>query len=104
MLSLTLPFIGNSAGWIFTEMGRQPWSVFGLMKTSASVSPGVTPSSMLISVISLTALYSVLLVIETGLMLKYAKAGPPSENEVLPPPPGDPDSDSDSERSLAFAY
>ncbi|MEO3822883.1 cytochrome ubiquinol oxidase subunit I [Actinomadura sp. B10D3] len=104
MLSLALPFIGNSAGWIFTEMGRQPWSVFGLMKTSASVSPGVTPSSMLISVISLTALYSVLLVIETGLMLKYAKAGPPSETEVLPPPPDDPDSDSDSERSLAFAY
>jgi cytochrome bd ubiquinol oxidase subunit I len=98
MLSLTLPFVGNSAGWIFTEMGRQPWSVFGVMKTSASVSPGVTPSSMLISVVSLTALYGVLLVIETGLMLKCAKAGPPSEDEVAPP------SDDDAEPSLAFAY
>ncbi|MGI5418375.1 cytochrome ubiquinol oxidase subunit I [Actinomadura luteofluorescens] len=106
VLSLTLPFIGNSAGWIFTEMGRQPWSVFGVLKTSASVSPGVSASSMLISVASLTALYGVLLVIETGLMLKYAKAGPPSEDEVLPPPSDGPgsDSDSDSERSLAFAY
>ncbi|MGW3767720.1 cytochrome ubiquinol oxidase subunit I [Actinomadura verrucosospora] len=104
VLSLTLPFIGNSAGWIFTEMGRQPWSVFGVLKTSSSVSPGVSASSMLISVASLTALYGVLLVIETGLMLRYAKAGPPSEDEVLPPPSDDPDSDSDSERSLAFAY
>jgi cytochrome d ubiquinol oxidase subunit I len=43
------------------------------------------------------------MVIEAGLMLKYAKAGPPSEDEVLPPPPSDSDSDSD-ERSLAFAY
>ncbi|TDD70611.1 cytochrome ubiquinol oxidase subunit I [Actinomadura darangshiensis] len=100
MLSLTLPFIGNSAGWIFTEMGRQPWSVFGVMKTSASVSPGVTASSMLISVVSLTALYAFLLVIEAGLMLKYAKAGPPTEDEVAPPS----SDDSDSERSLAFAY
>ncbi|RFS86997.1 cytochrome ubiquinol oxidase subunit I [Actinomadura spongiicola] len=104
MASLTLPFIGNSAGWIFTEMGRQPWSVYGVMKTSASVSPSVTATSMLISVISLTALYAVLAVIEAGLMLKYAKAGPPSEDEVLPPPPDDDDPDRDSERSLAFAY
>jgi cytochrome d ubiquinol oxidase subunit I len=105
VLSLTLPFIGNSAGWIFTETGRQPWSVFGVLKTSASVSPGVSPTSMLISVVSLTALYGVLLVIEVGLMLKYAKAGPPTEDEVLPPPPsGDDSDDADAERSLAFAY
>jgi cytochrome d ubiquinol oxidase subunit I len=60
---------------------------------------------MLISVVSLTALYGVLLVIEVGLMLKYAKAGPPTEDEVLPPPPsGDDSDDADAERSLAFAY
>ncbi|TYB49443.1 cytochrome ubiquinol oxidase subunit I [Actinomadura chibensis] len=103
MVSLTLPFIGNSAGWIFTEMGRQPWSVFGVLKTSASVSPGVSASSMLISVVSLTVLYAVLAVIEAGLLIKYAKAGPPSEEEVLPPDDGDDDND-DAERSLAFAY
>ena len=103
VLSLSLPFIGNSAGWIFTEMGRQPWTVFGVLKTDASVSPGVSPTSMLISVTSLTVLYGFLMVIEAGLMLKYAKAGPPSEDEVLPPPSDDSD-DPDSERSLAFAY
>ncbi len=102
VVSLTLPFIANSAGWIFTEMGRQPWSVYGVLKTSASVSPGVSAGSMLVSVAALTALYGVLMIIEAGLMLKYAKAGPPSEDEVLPPEPTDDDSDSD--RSLAFAY
>ncbi|GAA4606899.1 cytochrome ubiquinol oxidase subunit I [Actinoallomurus liliacearum] len=101
VLSLALPFIGNSAGWIFTEMGRQPWSVYGVMKTSASVSPGVSATSMLISVLALTALYAVLIVIETGLMVRYVKAGPPSEEDVAPPPPGD---DASAEQSLTFAY
>ena len=36
-----LPVAGNSFGWIFTEMGRQPWVVFGLMTTEHGVSPGV---------------------------------------------------------------
>ncbi|MEV5746762.1 cytochrome ubiquinol oxidase subunit I [Actinoallomurus sp. NPDC052308] len=101
VLSLALPFVGNSAGWIFTEMGRQPWSVYGVMKTSASVSPGVSATSMLISVLALTALYAVLIVIETGLMVRYVKAGPPSEEDVAPPPPGD---DASAEQSLTFAY
>ncbi|MEV5710969.1 cytochrome ubiquinol oxidase subunit I [Actinoallomurus sp. NPDC052274] len=101
VLSLALPFVGNSSGWIFTEMGRQPWSVYGVMKTSASVSPGVSATSMLISVLALTALYAVLIVIETGLMVRYVKAGPPSEEDVAPPPPGD---DASAEQSLTFAY
>ncbi|MGI5230361.1 cytochrome ubiquinol oxidase subunit I [Actinoallomurus sp. CA-142502] len=97
VVSLTLPFIGNSAGWIFTEMGRQPWSVYGVLKTSASVSPGVGATSMLVSLLSLTALYGVLLVIETRLLIRYAKAGPPSEEETL-------GGDDRAEPSLTFAY
>jgi cytochrome bd ubiquinol oxidase subunit I len=95
--SLALPFVGNSAGWIFTEMGRQPWSVYGVLKSSASVSPGVGATSMLISVIALTTLYGVLMVIEAGLMLRYVKAGPPPESEVLAAPDED-------DAELAFAY
>ena len=37
-----LPLAANSFGWIFTEMGRQPWAVFGLMTTETAVSPGVS--------------------------------------------------------------
>jgi cytochrome bd ubiquinol oxidase subunit I len=97
VLPLALPFIGDSAGWIFTEMGRQPWSVYGVLKTSASVSPGVGATSMLVSLLSLTALYGVLLVIETRLLIRYAKAGPPTEDEVL-------GGEDRAEPSLTFAY
>jgi cytochrome d ubiquinol oxidase subunit I len=95
--ALALPFIGNSAGWIFTEMGRQPWSVYGVLKTSASVSPGVGATSMFVSLLSLTVLYGVLLVIETRLLARYAKAGPPTEEEVL-------GGDDHAEPSLTLAY
>ncbi|HZE32579.1 MAG TPA: cytochrome ubiquinol oxidase subunit I, partial [Actinoallomurus sp.] len=101
VLALALPFIANSAGWIFTEMGRQPWSVYGVLKTASSVSPNVGATSMLISVIALTTLYGVLMVIEAGLMVRYVKAGPPSEAEVLSPPEED---GADTEQSLTFAY
>jgi cytochrome d ubiquinol oxidase subunit I len=101
VLSLALPFVANSAGWIFTEMGRQPWSVYGVMKTASSVSPNVGATSMLISVIALTTLYGVLMVIEAGVMVRYVKAGPPSEEDVLAPPGGD---GADAEPSLTFAY
>jgi cytochrome d ubiquinol oxidase subunit I len=101
VLSLALPFVANSAGWIFTEMGRQPWSVYGVMKTASSVSPNVGATSMLISVIALTTLYGVLMVIEAGVMVRYVKAGPPPADEVLAPPGGD---GADAEPSLTFAY
>src|SRR5690606_13147433 len=90
----------NSFGWIFTEMGRQPWVVFGLMTTERGVSPGVSVTEALISVVVLTALYGVLAVIEIGLLAKFTKKGP--EPFVEPPDPGSPDHDTDA--PLAFAY
>jgi cytochrome bd ubiquinol oxidase subunit I len=94
-----LPLLANSFAWIFTEMGRQPWSVFGLMTTSSAVSPGVSVGEALTSVITLTLLYAVLAVIEVGLMLTYIKRG--AEEFVEPPDPtlGEP-----SDEPLAFAY
>ncbi|WP_432560691.1 cytochrome ubiquinol oxidase subunit I [Granulicoccus sp. GXG6511] len=76
MIALPLaPLFGNSFGWIFTEMGRQPWVVFGLMPTQAGVSPGVTPGQMLFSLIGYTVIYAVLAVIEVKLMLYYIRKG-----------------------------
>jgi cytochrome d ubiquinol oxidase subunit I len=72
-----LPLLGNSFGWIFTEMGRQPWIVFGLMPTSAGVSPGVSGGTVLTSLIVFTVLYGALAVIEVGLLLRAIKIGPP---------------------------
>ncbi len=95
--SMGLPLLANAFGWIFTEMGRQPWSVYGVLRTDASVSPGVPAGQMLTSLIVLTLLYAALAVIEIRLLAKYAKAGPPE----LPTDDENPD---DAERPLAFAY
>jgi cytochrome bd ubiquinol oxidase subunit I len=69
-----LPLLANSTGWIMTEMGRQPWIVYGQMKTAAGVSAN-SSGEVLASLIVFTALYGALAVIEAGLMLKYIKAG-----------------------------
>src|SRR5439155_9425467 len=66
-----LPVAANSFGWILTEMGRQPWSVFGLMTTANAVSPGVSAGDRLTLVRTVTVLYGVLSVVELGLMLHF---------------------------------
>lgn len=71
-----LPLLAISVGWMFTEMGRQPWIVFGLMKTADGVSPGVSASDVLISLIVFTLLYGALAVVEFKLLMKTVKAGP----------------------------
>ncbi len=94
-----LPLAANSFGWIFTEMGRQPWVVFGLMTTENAVSPSVGGAEMLTSLVTLTLLYGVLAVVEVGLLLTYIRRGAeplPREPEGTPP--------DDESRPLAFAY
>ena len=76
-----LPVLGTSIGWMFTEMGRQPWIVFRLMKTSDAVSPGINGVDVLISLIAFTAIYAVLAVIEFKLLIAAAKAGPQEEQK-----------------------
>jgi cytochrome bd ubiquinol oxidase subunit I len=90
-----LPLLGNSFGWIMTEMGRQPWIVYGQMKTAAGVSSN-SAGEVLASLIVFTLLYGALAVIEFGLMLKYIQAG--LTNEPLPtygghPKPSDGEAD-----------
>jgi cytochrome bd ubiquinol oxidase subunit I len=69
-----LPLVGNTFGWIMTEMGRQPWLVYGQMATAAGVSAN-SAGEVLTSLIVFTLLYGGLAVIEAGLMFKYIKAG-----------------------------
>lgn len=94
-----LPLLGMSAGWIFTEMGRQPWIVFGLMKTADGVSPGVSTFEVVTSLVVFALLYGVLAVIEFGLLLRTIKQGPP---EILPDDPYERADEQD--RPLTFAY
>jgi len=73
---LVLPYLANASGWILTEMGRQPWIVYGLLKVQDAVSPNLTTLDLLISLIGYTAVYGSLAVAMVKLMKKYAIAGP----------------------------
>jgi cytochrome bd ubiquinol oxidase subunit I len=95
-----LPVAANSFGWIFTEMGRQPWLVFGVLTTEHGVSPGVSAGEVLTSLIAFTLVYGALAVVEVGLVLKYVRAG--ADPFVEPPDPSLNRDDSDA--PLTFAY
>lgn len=75
IFAITLPYIANSTGWIFTEMGRQPWVVFGVMQTESAVSPNVSFNMVLFSLIGFTLLYGILMVADIYLLAKFARAG-----------------------------
>ncbi|MFG3364357.1 cytochrome ubiquinol oxidase subunit I [Streptomyces sp. NPDC090032] len=111
--TLIFPIIGISWGWIFTETGRQPWVVYGVLRTKDAVSPGVSQGEVLTSLIVFALVYAVLAVIEVKLMVKYVKQGPPELTEAdLNPPtkiggPGsgaDSGDASDADRPMAFSY
>ncbi len=72
---IVLPYLSNSTGWVLTEMGRQPWVVYGLLKTKDAFSPNLTPGMVLTSLIGFTLVYGLLLVADVYLLAKYAKAG-----------------------------
>ncbi|SHN32295.1 cytochrome ubiquinol oxidase subunit I [Cryptosporangium aurantiacum] len=98
--AIPLPILANSFGWIFTEMGRQPWVVYGMLRTADGVSPSVSAGTVATSLTVFTLLYAVLGVIEFRLLRSYAMAGP---EEPAPEKPVDEDAE-DAERQLAFAY
>ncbi|MCP3759225.1 cytochrome ubiquinol oxidase subunit I [Streptomyces sp. TBY4] len=83
-LTMGFPLIANSFGWIFTEMGRQPWAVYGLLKTEDAVSPGVSTTSAVISLTVFTLLYAALAAVEIRLLARYAKAGPQTDGASDP--------------------
>ena len=82
--SIALPFIGNTAGWIMTEIGRQPWTVFGLLTIEDSVSTSVTSNQVLFSVISFTSLYLILLGVLAFLFVREARKSPYQDDNALP--------------------
>ena len=80
-LAIALPIVANATGWIFTEMGRQPWVVQGLLLTQNAVSPTVPAWQVGLTLAGFTALYGVLAAVDGWLMFRYAKSVPPAEPE-----------------------
>ena len=75
LFAIPLPYLAIEAGWVVAEVGRQPWIVNGLMKTSDAVSPIVT-SQVAFSLVALTVLYALLGAVDIYLLFKFAKKGP----------------------------
>jgi len=74
--AVSLPFIASATGWVFTEMGRQPWVVFGLLKTDVAGSPSVSAAEVWITLIGFTLIYGVLAAIAGRVFFKAVKKGP----------------------------
>jgi len=103
LLALPAPFLANFAGWIFTEMGRQPWIVAPnptgdatiRLTTATAVSPYTDVASVAVSLVVFTLLYGALAVVWWGLMRRYAVEGAPQVTD---------EASSDEDAPLAFAY
>ena len=79
--AIALPYMANTTGWLLSELGRQPWIVFGLMKTTQAVSPTVPAAMVAFSLAGFTLLYGALMVADVFLMVKAAKGEPGAEPE-----------------------
>ncbi|KRA25767.1 hypothetical protein ASD65_16055 [Microbacterium sp. Root61] len=71
--AVPLLFVMNTAGWMLTESGRQPWIVQGLMKTADGVSATVSSTEILLSISAFTAIYLLLIVLDATLIMRFAR-------------------------------
>jgi cytochrome d ubiquinol oxidase subunit I len=76
MLSFPLPYIANTAGWMTAELGRQPWLVYGLMRTEAGFSTHVSAGNTLFTLLGFLGLYSVLSILFVILVYREIIRGP----------------------------
>jgi cytochrome d ubiquinol oxidase subunit I len=75
-LAFPFPFIANTAGWFTAELGRQPWLVYGLLRTADGGSPTVHPGATLFTTLGFAGLYFVLGVLFLALVAREVEHGP----------------------------
>ncbi len=83
LFSIPLPYIAGQLGWIVAEVGRQPWIVYGVLKTSQAVSKSISTLQVYASLAGFTLLYSTLGVIDIYLLTKFAKKGPDGDTTAF---------------------
>ena len=76
LYAIPLPYIAAQMGWIVAEVGRQPWIVYGVLKTSDAVSKAITPGQVWGSLFGFTLLYGTLAIVDIYLLTKFARKGP----------------------------
>ncbi|MGH9823847.1 MAG: cytochrome ubiquinol oxidase subunit I [Blastocatellia bacterium] len=84
MLSFPFPFIANTAGWITAEVGRQPWLVYGLMRTSDGYSPLVSAGNGLFTLLGFMGMYMIMGMLYLFLIFKEIEHGPAGKNVDSP--------------------
>ena len=77
VLTIPLPYVSALAGWVLSEVGRQPWIVQGLLKTADANSPSVSTTTIVFSLGVFALLYGALAVVDVVLMRRYARLDPP---------------------------
>jgi cytochrome d ubiquinol oxidase subunit I len=93
LAGIAFPFLANFAGWLLTEAGRQPWVVYGLLRTKDAVSPAVSAWTVGLSLGAFALMYTILGLVDLWLMRRYARVDPPEvgtegEEGVPVPAPG----------------
>jgi len=87
MLALPFPYIANTAGWMTAELGRQPWLIYGLMRTSEGVSPQVSAGNALFTLIGFMGMYAVLSILFLFLVVREIEHGPEPSSSAAPAAP-----------------
>ncbi len=90
--TVCLGFIAVIAGWTTTEVGRQPWTIYGLMRTADSVSPSLTGGNVLLSLLLYIAVYLVIYPVGVSIMLGVVRGGPAASESASPIESGHPKS------------
>jgi cytochrome bd ubiquinol oxidase subunit I len=80
MLSFPLPYIANTAGWMTAEIGRQPWLVYGLMRTSSGYSLHISSGNVLFTLLGFLGMYAGLSILWIVLVYQFIQTGPASEH------------------------
>jgi cytochrome d ubiquinol oxidase subunit I len=79
MLALPFPYIANTAGWMTAEFGRQPWLIYGLMRTEAGISPQVSSGNVWFTLIGFMGMYTVLSLLFLFMVYRVIEKGPGGE-------------------------
>jgi len=82
VLSIPLPYLAGQAGWIVAEVGRQPWIVYGLLRTKDAVSPNIATGQVVFSLVGLGLLYTLLGMVWLYLLIHHARKGPDAETSL----------------------
>ncbi|SDY11456.1 cytochrome ubiquinol oxidase subunit I [Halobellus clavatus] len=82
MASSVLGILAVELGWVVTEVGRQPWVIQGILKTSAGVSPGLTGAEALTTLVGFVGVHATILALYTYVVARIIRSGPPGEEEL----------------------